>query len=195
MTQADVVRRLRAFKRRHMGRSEFSPCTGNQGVYLPQCVDGVELWAVSLGARCISTGGNNARGLLDHADDRQWRRVAYRRGMIPPVGAILVFGHRRTGHTSIADEGSTRTRIRSFDQNWSRKNTFAAEIHDTSELLGWLEPRLASLAPRPSVSLLASDGHHHGAWLNSPAGLARAHAAEDKLLLDPKITWVRLDRV
>lgn len=169
ISHAEVLRRLEHFEKAVLGKALWASCTHNQGAGIPpQCVDGIELWVTKeLGVACISTGGNNARGLFDHADPKVWERIKNTRRLVVRPGDICVYGHRRTGHTDIGLPGSTRRNIVGLDQNWSWRNHFTKENHPYGELIGVLRLRAISdgqiheyHAPEVGTRL----GRHHGTF-------------------------------
>lgn len=130
------------FVDRYNGKSEWSPCTGNKAAGIsPQCTDGVQLWSTGfLKAPCFPRKGN-AKDMLANADPKYWQVIKYTSGMIPRAGDIAVFDHKEFGHVSVVLPGSTKTVLRSIDENWSRKNRFSIEAHTYDEVIGFARYR------------------------------------------------------
>lgn len=110
-----------------------------------QCVDQMREWIRNL-------TGNAYHGLprvvaakdaFAAADPRKWRKVRWDGCNVPPVGAILVFARGRWGHVAVARAHSTRSRVASFDQNWSVDYRCTDEAHPNADhqLVGWLIKR------------------------------------------------------
>lgn len=156
LSETEIRARLRKFTKAVLGRSLYSACTGNKGVYPPQCVDGAQLWAThGLGMACIHTS-DNARGMFEGADPQHWFKIRNTENGVPEAGDIVILSHKRTGHVCIALEGSTAHVIRSLDQNWSHPNRFTLETHGYDEVVGWLRARMpAEPKPKPKPRMPA----------------------------------------
>jgi hypothetical protein len=86
---------------------------------------------------------NGAKDAYRTAETQYWSKVANQPSNFPPSGALVVFDARpgnAFGHIAIARPGSSKDKLLTFDQNWSRHHRCSLETHryTADKVIGWL---------------------------------------------------------
>lgn len=133
---------LDAFRKRWLGKAldwwSSSP--------KPQCVDLVREWmhrglGISKADMYRAIPRGDAKTFYKNASSKFFSKVAYRKGRVPPKGAIVVWNHGKYGHVAIAKKKCTTDRMRTLDQNWSIDHRVTDEAHRYVDCIGWLVRR------------------------------------------------------
>lgn len=109
--------------------------------YGVQCVDLVNQYAVDRGLPRF-TGGAAADMFGQSPQAYTW--VSNTPDGVPPEGAIVVWnrGVGPWGHIAIARKGSTKSVLKTVDQNWNGRPNATAVDHNYNHVIGWGIPKI-----------------------------------------------------
>ena len=135
---------LDQFLNKYLGKTKGYPTDGQ---YLGQCLSIVKLYIKEcFGINPPASGSGSAYGYwsnFPHPLGTVFKKIPNTPDLVPKKGWIVVWkpwSANKYGHIAIVDEGSTKTVLKNFAQNWTSK-VFQKESQNYNNVIGFLAPK------------------------------------------------------